>query len=406
MLISRPYYLNQLVALKDQHLIKVITGIRRCGKSTLMSAYQELLLGMGISSEQIVSVNFEERRHSEYARWQDAYDAIASHISKPLTYYIFLDEVQQVPQFEHLVDAFFVLKNVDLYVTGSNAYLLSSELATLLSGRYVPIHLHPFSFAEYVSAFPEERNTDRLFRRYINSSCFPEAVTLQKSAPEMVNTYLQSLYDTVVVKDIIRHYHLRKGNQLQNIVAFIYDSIGSVVSSNNISNALKNTGVETSRNTVQKMLDYLSKSYLAYPVRLFDIRGKQLLRNNYKYYVVDLGLRNILQTNRYDADLGHKLENVIYFELLRRGGEVYAGKAEKAEVDFVVKKPDGQMAYYQVAFTVGDEKTLQRELAPLLRIRDAYPKYLLTLDYDISDIQGVRKLNAIDWLLENQYITN
>lgn len=170
MLISRPYYLDQLVALKDQHLIKVITGIRRCGKSTLMSAYQELLLGMGISSEQIVSVNFEERRHSEYTRWQDAYDAIALHISKPLTYYIFLDEVQQVPQFEHLVDALFVLKNVDLYVTGSNAYLLSSELATLLSGRYVPIHLHTFSFAEYVSA----KNCADPTRRYITAQRTPK----------------------------------------------------------------------------------------------------------------------------------------------------------------------------------------------------------------------------------------
>lgn len=401
MIVKRTHYLQQLQALRDQHVIKVITGIRRCGKSSLMLAYQQMLLSQGVAEKQIISVNFEERQHSEYNLWQDAYDAIAAHIYKAKQSYIFLDEVQQVPQFEKLIDALFVLPNVDLYVTGSNAYLLSGELATLLSGRYVALHLHPFSFAEYASAFPEEHNADRLFRQYLNSSCFPEAVNLQRNAPEMVNTYLRALYDTVVTKDIIQHYQLRKGNQLQAIIPFIYDSIGSVVSANNIAAELSGGG-KLSHNTVQKMLDYLSMSYLTYPVRLFNIKGKHLLRNNYKYYVVDLGLRNILQTNQYDADLGHKLENVIYFELLRRGGEVYAGKSDTGEVDFVVKQPNGQMAYYQVAFTVSDEKTLQRELASLVRIRDAYPKYLLTLDFDTTIIQGVQKVNVVDWLLNTK----
>ncbi len=232
----------------------------------------------------------------------------------------------------------FVLPNVDLYVTGSNAYLLSGELATLLSGRYVALHLHPFSFAEYASAFPEEHNADRLFRQYLNSSCFPEAVNLQRNAPEMVNTYLRALYDTVVTKDIIQHYQLRKGNQLQAIIPFIYDSIGSVVSANNIAAELSGGG-KLSHNTVQK---------------------------------------------------------------IRRGGEVYAGKSDTGEVDFVVKQPNGQMAYYQVAFTVSDEKTLQRELASLVRIRDAYPKYLLTLDFDTTVIQGVQKVNVVDWLLNTK----
>ena len=397
-MVTRTHYLRQLESVKNQHLIKVITGIRRCGKSTLMSEFQQVLLSQNTQSEQIISLNFEERQHSEYPRWQDAYDVVAAQMSKPQQYYVFLDEVQQLPQFERLIDALFVLQNVDLYVTGSNAYLLSSELATLLSGRYVAIHLHPFSFAEYIAAFPNEHNTDRLFRQYLNASCFPEAVNLQSSAPDMVNAYLRSLYDTVVTKDIIQHYHLRKGNQLQAIVPFIYDSIGNVVSASNIATALQQGG-QLSHNTVQKMLDYLSMSYLIYPVRLFNIRGKQLLRNNYKYYVVDLGLRNVLQTNHYDTDLGHKLENVIYFELLRRGGEVYAGKSDTGEVDFVVKHPNGQMEYYQVAFTISDEKTLQRELSSLLRIRDAYPKYLLTMDYDNTIIQGIQKLNVVDWLL-------
>lgn len=398
-MITRTHYLQQLEAVKGQHLIKVVTGIRRCGKSTLMSQYQQMLQSQGVLPEQIISLNFEERQHSEYSRWQDAYDVISGQMTDTRPNYVFLDEVQQVPQFERLIDALFVLSNVDLYVTGSNAYLLSSELATLLTGRYVAIHLHPFSFAEYVAAFPEEHNTDRLFRQYLNSSCFPEAVNMQSTAPNMVNTYLRSLYETVVVKDIIQHYHLRKAEQLQTIVPYIYDSIGSVVSASNIAHALQPTGA-MSHNTVQRMLDYLSMSYLIYPVRLYNIKGRQLLRNNYKYYVVDLGLRNILQTNRYDTDLGHKLENVIYFELQRRAGEVYAGKSDNGEVDFVAKYPDGRIEYYQVAFTVGDDKTLQRELAPLLRIHDAYPKYLLTMDYDVANIQGVQKVNVVDWLLE------
>lgn len=397
-MVTRTHYLQQLAAVRNQHLIKVITGIRRCGKSTLMFDFQRDLLAHGIRREQIVAINFEERRHSEYQRWQDAYDAIAAHMRRPQPYYIFLDEVQQVPQFERLIDALFVQRDVDLYVTGSNAYLLSSELATLLSGRYVNIHLHPFSFAEYVAAFPDEHNTDRLFRQYLNSSCFPEAVNLQRTAPNMVNAYLRSLYDTVVTKDIVQHNHLRKKEQLQNIVPFVYDSIGSVISANNIATAL-GTDKHPSHNTVQKMLDFLTTSYLTYPVRLFNIKGKKLLRNNYKYYIVDLGLRNILQTNRYDADLGHKLENVVYFELARRTGEVYAGKSDAGEVDFVAKYPDGKMEYYQVAFSVSDEKTLQRELSSLQRIHDSSPKFLLTMDYDTANIEGVQKVNIVDWIL-------
>ncbi|MGM9837909.1 MAG: ATP-binding protein [Paludibacteraceae bacterium] len=398
-MIQRPLYLRQLAALKDQHLIKVITGVRRCGKSTLMQSFQQWLLDHGVSASHIVALNFEERQHSDYTNWQSIYDTIAKRITDTQRYYIFLDEVQQVPQFERLVDALFVRQEIDLYVTGSNAYLLSSELATLLSGRYVAIHLHPFSFSEYVACFPDERNTDRLFRQYLNTSCFPEAVNLQISAPQMVNTYLRSIYDTVVVKDIIQHFRLRKTNQLQALIPFIYDSIGSVVSANNIASAMQ-SHTAISRNTIQNMLDYLSMAYLLYPVRLYNIRGKRLLSNNYKYYVVDLGLRNILETNQYDTDLGHKLENVIYFELLRRSGEVYAGKSDIGEVDFVVKESTGQIAYYQVAFTVSDERTLARELAPLVRIRDANPKYLLTLDYDTAVIQGVRKINVVDWLLQ------
>lgn len=400
-MINRQNYLNRLIALRDQDLIKVITGIRRCGKSTLLNIFHNWLINNGIKSNCIVDLNFEARENSNFSTWTEVYDSIVSHLEEGEKNYVFLDEVQSVPEFEKLIDALYVNKNIDLYVTGSNAYLLSSELATLLSGRYVAINLHPFSFKEYVDSFPEERSYDRLFRKYINSSCFPEAVTLSKTSPENVNDYLQSLYDTVIIKDIVKRHKLRKYGNLKNIIEFLYDSVGSIVSPNNIADELgRKRSEKLSHNTVKKLIDYLVESYLLYPVDLYNVKGKKLLSGNIKYYVVDLGLKNILLTNNYDSDLGHKLENVVYFELLRRGGEVFVGRSSGGEVDFVVKKHDGQMEYYQVAYSVNDEKTFSREMSSLLKINDANPKYLLTLDYDTAVIEGVRKINVIDWLLE------
>lgn len=399
-MILRKNYLDILMSLRNQHLIKVVTGIRRCGKSTLLEALQQQFIDEGVDKSCIISMSFEQREHSEYTTWQEVYDVVVSKITTNQMYYVFLDEVQLIPQFERLIDALFVRKDIDLYVTGSNAYLLSSELATMLSGRYVALNLHPFSFAEYVLAFPEERNLDRLFRQYINNSSFPEAVNLSKNAPQMVNAYLKSLYDTVVVKDIVQHNKLRKFANIQNIIQFLFDSVGSVVSPNNIADKLKEfTNEQVSHNTVKKIINYLVESYLIYPVRLYNIKGKRLLASNYKYYVVDLGLKSILQTNGYDSDLGHKLENVVYFELLRRGGEVYAGRSQQGEVDFVVHKPNGFVEYYQVAYTVNDEKTLNREISSLSKIKDIHPKYLLTMDYDTANINGIQKINVIDWLL-------
>lgn len=399
-MILRETYLNQLISLRNRNIIKVISGIRRCGKSTLMEEYQSWLKKDGVRDQCIFSINFEERESSRFKAWEEVYDYIISRLPQAGMRYVFLDEVQILPHFEKLVDALFVKKNVDLYITGSNAYLLSSELSTLLTGRYIAINLHPFSFAEYVSAFGEQANADRLFRQYMNSSCFPEAVNLSLSAPDTVNSYLRALYDTVVVKDIVKRNHLRKFDTLQHVVDFLFDSVGSVVSPNNIADTLRQTTTENlSHNTVQKYLRFFTESYLIYPVRLYNIKGKRLLSSNYKYYVVDLGLKNILQTNNPVSDLGHKLENVVYFELLRRGGEVFAGQTDSGEVDFVVMKPNGGREYYQVAYTVNDEKTLKRELSSLIKIRDSYPKYLLTTDFDTSNYSGIQKLNVIDWLL-------
>ena len=402
-MIPRNTYLAQLEAVQDQDLIKVVTGIRRCGKSTLMMEFQSLLKSKGIDERRILSLNFEERENSQFEDWRAVYDIIMSKLPIAEKNYVFLDEVQQIPHFEKLVDALYVKKGIDLYITGSNAYLLSSELTTLLSGRYIAINLHPFSFAEYAAAFGEQKDTSRLFRQYMNSSCFPEAVNLSKVSPEITNAYLKSLYETIVVKDISKRYHLRKFDTLQRIINFLFDSIGSIVSPNNIAEEIKRVTKESlSHNTVQKYIRYFTESYLIYPIQLYNIKGKRLLTSNCKYYVVDLGLKNILQTNKVDADLGHKLENVVYFELLRRGGEIYVGKSENNEVDFVVKKYDGQLEYYQVAYTVNDEKTLKRELSSLRKIRDNYPKYLLTTDFDNTIIDGIKKINLIDWLLDNK----
>ena len=404
-MIKRDAYINRLIQLKDEHLIKVITGIRRCGKSTLMIQFQDWLQQSGVMKKNIISLNFEERENSVFANWQDVFDHIIKLMPKEGTKYVFLDEVQTIPSFEKLVNALFVMSDIDLYITGSNAYLLSSEMGTLLSGRYIAINMHPFSFAEYAVSFPEEHNTDRLFRQYINGSCFPQAVILQKNAPEMENTYLKSLYETVVVKDIVQRHHLRKFDTLQRVIDFLFDSIGSVISPNNITESIRKKSVENlSHNTVLKYLRYFTESYLIYPVRLYNIKGKRLLESNYKYYVVDLGLKNILLTNAPYTDLGHKLENVVYFELLRRGGEVFAGRTKHGEVDFVVKKSNGFTEYYQVAYTANDEKTQKRELSSLREIKNSYPKYLLTMDFDNVNIDGIQKINVIDWLLNSKYL--
>lgn len=400
-MILRTSYFNQLLQLRDQDLIKVVTGIRRCGKSTLLHAFKQHLLTDGVAVDAICFLNFEERENAHFQSWEQVYDFIIDNLSAAAKRYVFLDEVQLIPQFEKLVNALYVKKDIDLYITGSNAYLLSSELSTMLSGRYIAINLHPFSFAEYVTAFPEVSDMGKLFRQYMNGSCFPESVTLSKVAPEQENIYLQSLYDTVVVKDIVQRQKLRKFDTLQRVLNFVFDSVGSVVSPNNIADTLrKNTQEPLSHNTILKYLRYFSESYLIYPVRLFNIKGKRLLASNYKYYVVDLGLKNILHTNAPTIDLGHKLENVVYFELLRRGGTVCAGRTDNGEVDFVVQHYDGTRAYYQVAYTANDEKTLKRELSSLRNIRDSYPKYLLTLDYETSNIDGIQRVHVIDWLLK------
>lgn len=401
-MITRGSYLAKLRQLKDQNVIKVITGIRRCGKSTLLEAFKNELISNGVSNQNIVYLNFEERENFHLTtEWAVLYDEIMSSIKSEKMYYVFLDEVQMVNDFEKLINSLFVKHNIDIYITGSNAYLLSSELATLLTGRYIAINVHPYSFKEYTLAYNEEQNIDRLFRQYMNTSSFPEAVTLAKRDANLANEYLQHVYETVVIKDIAQRYKLRNIHNLHRIINFVFDSVGSYISPTNIAAELsKNSKKKISHNTVIKYLDYLVQSYVLYTAQRYDIKGKELLTTNEKYYVIDLGLRNITATNKYDTDMGHKLENVVYFELLRRGGKVYAGKNNDKEIDFVVQKSDNRIEYYQVAFTVNDEKTYKRELSAFKNINDNYPKYLLTLDFDNVNIEGIQKINIIDWLLK------
>jgi len=401
-MIRRSSYLQRLLELKDQNLIKVVTGVRRSGKSTIMEAFKNELIESGVAKQNITFLKVEERENLHLTEWSVLYDEIYKSVSVNKKHYVFLDEVQLVKDFEKLINALFSKKIIDLYVTGSNAYLLSSELATLLTGRYIAINVQPFSFVEYSLAYSNEKNTDRLFRQYINSSSFPEAVTLAHISQNLENAYLQSVYDTVVIKDIAQRYKLRNLHNLHRIISFVFDSVGSYISPTNIAAELsKKSSKVISHNTIIKYLEFLTNSYIIYPASRYDIKGKELLTTNQKYYVVDLGLKNITTTNKFDADLGHKLENVVYFELLRRGGKIYAGKNNDKEIDFVVQKSNNERAYYQVAFTVNDEKTFEREISAFRSIRDNYPKYLLTLDFDNTSIEGVQKINVIDWLLQN-----
>lgn len=399
--IIRQQYLDQLTLSKDQNVIKVVTGVRRSGKSTLLGLFQDTLREQGIADSQIQSFNFEEEKNVELRDWRKLHHRIEQKLVPDKMNYIFLDEVQKVAWFEEVADSLFVKPNVDLYITGSNAFLLSGELSTLLTGRYISIHVLPFSFSEFVQVFPEEHNNDRLFEKYLTSSSFPEAINLAKIDDKLANNYLRNIYDTIVNKDIAERYQIRGRIDFDRVVKFVFDSIGSPLSARNISNFFKLNNDNIFHGTIKNYLDYLTKSYLVYPVSRYDIKGRRLLTTNDKYYVVDLGLRNILLGSTPGSDVGHRLENVVFLELLRRNeGEIFIGKNEDCEVDFMVQMAGGERVYYQVSYQVNDQpKTLARELAPFYKIRDNYPKFLLTMDLVPEQFDGIKKVNVVDWLL-------
>lgn len=403
-MVPRKEYLERLSAWKDEQVIKVVTGVRRCGKSTLLEQYQKRLLDQGVQPEQIISINFEKMENEPLQEYHALYEHIKSKMTRETRYYIFLDEIQMVGHYERVVDSLYTQSNTDLYITGSNAYLLSSDLATLLTGRYVEISMLPLSFREYCELSGGEGET--AFAEYLRYGGLPYVATMEQ-AEEKIDAYLEGIYNTVIVRDIEerqkrreRDTDRRKINDialLKNIAQFLASSIGSQVSVKSVTSYLCSNGRPVSPNTVDDYIQALTESFIFYEVERMDISGKQLLKANKKYYMVDLGLRShILPKRRYD--LGRALENVVYFELCRRGYQVNVGKLGEEEVDFVARKGDA-LTYFQVTADMTAEETFQREMRPLRKIKDNYEKIILTLDkFTPGNYEGIKAVQALEWL--------
>ena len=399
-MINREEYLDELIRWKDKDLIKVVTGIRRCGKSTLFDLFIDYLKMSGVKSNQIIYINLEDADY-DFKDYKELYHFINEKIISEDNFYVFLDEVQNVPGFQRAVDSLYIKKNVDVYITGSDAYLLSGELATLLSGRYIEIKMLPLSFKEYVSAF-DNNNYQQLFLDYMRNGGMPGNINILKSNVNDLDKYLDGIFSTIVYKDIMARNNITDKLLLESVIKYILDSIGSPISIKKISDTLTSKGISTSNHTVENYITALLESFLIYKAERFDVKGKNLLARDYKYYVVDSGLRSYLLGKKADSDMGHILENIVYLELLRRGYKVYVGKVDDLEVDFVAENRDG-LRYYQVALTVRDEKVLERELRSLQKTGDHYPKTLLTLDMDLeTDYDGIKKINVVDWLLSGE----
>lgn len=406
--IKREDYLSILRNFKDQQIIKVITGIRRCGKSTLLELFQDYLKENGVEDNQIISINFEDADYEELQDRKKLYEYLKARLIKGRKTYIFLDEIQKVDEFEKTVDSLFINKDVDLYITGSNAWLLSSELATLLTGRYIEIKMLPLSFKEYLSAFEDKTDLSRKFRDYLQYSSFPQAIELFKINPENIKLFLDGIYNTILFKDVMQRKGITNKNTLERVTKYLYDNIGNRTSIKNISDNIEGLEKNSSYNTVATYIQALIDSYIVYKANRYDIKGKEFLKTQEKYYAVDIGLRYYMLGQGSGKDMGHILENVVYLELLRRGYEVYIGKYDDLEVDFVAKNSKDTI-YYQVALTTRESTdynngVLERELAPLKKINDNYPKYILTLDDDLdADFDGIKKINVLDWLSNCQY---
>lgn len=403
--IERKEYLDFLIRSKDKQIIKVISGIRRCGKSTLFELYSDYLLKNEVLPEQIISINFEDLDYEEYTDYRKIYKYITDKLISDKKNYIFLDEIQHVEHFEKAVDSLFIKPNTDIYITGSNAYFMSGELATVLSGRYIELKMLPLSFKEYCSGL-EIYNTEPItmlqkYNKYLLESSFPYTLELEGNKKN-IKEYLEGIYNSIILKDVITRVKVGNPLLLESVIKFLFDNIGNLLSSNKIANTLTSLGRKTDYKTVEKYIKGLTDSLILYEVKRYDIKGKQLLANLSKYYIVDIALRQLLLTNK-STDMGHILENIVYLELLRRGYEVYVGVFKNTEVDFVAVNNE-EINYYQVSLTVLDENTLARELKPLQEISDNYSKYLITLDEILpnSNYDGIKRVNAIEWLLDSK----
>lgn len=398
---NRDLYLSQLIQYKDKPLIKVITGLRRCGKSTLLSLFENYLIKNGVAKDYIIRINFESFEFDKITSYKELHEYINKKlINSRDKHYILLDEVQQVSSWEKVINSFLVDANVDIYITGSNAYLLSSELSTLLSGRYVEIKMQPLSFKEYLDFIEsdKENNLQEIFNQYLKFGGLPTVVELIDN-PNTIGPFLEGIYNTVLMKDVIERNGVRDSALLESILKFIASNIGSIVSTKKISDYLTSNGRKTTSDTIDNYLRMLEKAFIIYKANRYDLKGKMFLKTLEKYYIVDMGIRNQL-TGLRNTDYGHVIENIVYLELLRRGYEVTIGKVGTLEVDFIATKVD-EVVYYQVSASIMDEKTRERELRPLQSINDNYPKYIITLDQVIfNDYSGIKVKNIIDFLLE------
>lgn len=407
-MIERNSYLNQLLDWKDKNIIKVLTGIRRCGKSTILNQFQSYLMNHGVAENQIISINFEEMEFDELLDYKKLYQYIKERMVDHKRMYIFLDEVQNVAMYEKVVDSLYVKEDIDIYITGSNSYIFSSQLATRLSGRYVEIPVLPFSFKEFYSS-QKDLDKDSAFHEYMMVGGFPY-ITQAHLQDEMINMYMEGIYNTILVKAIEERINRKQQelnpknitdvSLLKAISKYLSSVLASPVSIRSIANYFKSNERKISPNTVSVYVDALCEAYLYYPVEAMDISGKEVLKSNKKFYIVDTEIRNfILPKQRYD--LGFTLENIVYFELLRRKYLVYVGKLGQTEVDFIAKK-DGVYTYFQVTASMVDESTFQREIRPLQEIRDNYEKIILTLDrFTLGNYEGIKVIHVIDWLLED-----
>jgi len=405
-LIYRQEYLDKLKAYRDKDIIKVVTGLRRSGKSTLFELYRRDLIEMGIKPEQTQLYNFELPENFLNKTWDTIYFEIKSKVIDGEPNYIFLDEVQNIPNFEKLVDGLYVSENIDVYITGSNAYLLSSELATLLSGRYIEISILPFSFSEYLKSrnidySNKYLNFESLFFDFVNETSLPKGIELREEGYDKIYEYLEALYTTIIEKDITQRHKINDKRAFSNVIKFVASNIGNQVSPGSISKALKTDNQSVHHATVEKFINYLVQSFVFYCVHRFDIKGKKQLATQEKYYLVDLGFLNVLVGRERTADKGHILENIVYLELLRRGYKIWTGTLRNGEIDFIAKNRNGAIEYYQVIWELSTPETEEREFGSLEKVKDNYPKYLLSAESFPQSKNGIIHKNVFKWLLDD-----
>lgn len=394
---NRPYYIDRLWKWRDKEPVKVVTGVRRSGKSAILELYREKLLLSGVSAKQIVAFNFEDPNLPEFTNWHEVWELIKPRLNKNKVIYIFLDEVQRVPEFEKLIDGLQTLKNTDVYITGSNAYMLSGELATLISGRYVEIAMQPLSFKEYCDIKKIHGDYARHYVDYLRQSSFPYTLSLDADMT-LISDYLDGIYNTILVKDVLKRKQRSDATLVDRTARFLFDNIGNITSIRNVANVLTSNGVKTNGNTVDGYVDALCDAFLFRKAQRYDIRGKEVLASGCKYYAADMGLRYRITGNRA-GDTGRILENIIYLELIRRSRNVMVGQHDGKEIDFVTND-GGDLHYYQVAETVRDDATREREYGALRSIHDHHPKTLITLDDDLPmNTDGIRQINAFQFLI-------